>query len=229
MLQRAAWRQTLVRSGVFASPHCHDVAEQDEERAGEKHHAGGNSRGQACDDCCNDDDRDDRDGEHAVIDEQSDQLARNAGEHSHGAISSGRLSATAARAATRRKSAAKPTMARSAPGQATPRPSPVQKTPNAESMTPTANLSVFSGARASGRRRTSPAIAIRPQAASAPALAGSRSPGPAPTAMTRKTTSSPSSRTALKLASPASQSSRERCSRSSAVPAANAAASSCSG
>src|ERR1700704_7038039 len=157
---------------MSSSLHGHDVGEQDSERAGQKHHTGCGSRSQACHDRCNDDDRDDGDGEHAVIDEQSDQLARNAGERSHGATSSGRLTAAAARAATSRKSAAKPMMARSAPGQATPRPSPVQKTPNADSMTPTANLRVFSGTRASGRCTAKPAMATREQAASAPRLAG---------------------------------------------------------
>src|SRR6266850_1304993 len=229
MRHRAGWRQAAARSGIFSSRHGQDVGEQDSERAGQKHHTGCAPGGQGCHDRCNDDDRDDGEGEHAVIDEQSDQLARNAGERSHGATSSGRLTATAARAATSRKSAAKPMMARSAPGQATPRPSPVQNTPKADSMTPTANLSVFSDTRASGRRSTSPAIAIRPQAASAPALASRRSSRPEPTAITMKTTSSPSSSTALKLASPASQSRRERCSLSSTVPEANAAASSCSG
>src|SRR5436190_2404291 len=205
MRHRPARRQTAARSGIFSSLHGQDVGEQGEERAGQKHHAGGRSRDQACHDRCNDDDRDDGEREHAVIDEQSDQLARNAGEHSHGATSSGRLTATAPRAATSRNSAAKPTMARSAPGQATPRPSPVQKTPKAESMTPTASLRAFSGTRASGRCRTNPAPATRAQAPSAPALAGRRSPRPAPTAITMKTTSRPSSRTALKLARAASQ------------------------
>src|SRR6266403_1887190 len=181
---RAAWRQTAARSEISSSLHGHDVGEQDSERAGQENHTGGGSRSQACHHRCNDDDRHDGDGEHAVIDEQSDQLAPDAGEHAHSAASSGRLTATAARAATSTNSAATPMMARSAPGQATPRPSPVQKTPNADSMTPTANLSVFSGTRASGRRSTSPAIAIRPQAASAPALAGRRSPRPEPTAIT---------------------------------------------
>src|SRR6266480_5275617 len=210
MRHRAGWRRTSGRSGVFSSRHRQDVGEQDGERAGQKHDAGGGSRGQACHDRCNDDDRDEGDGEHAVSDEQSDQLARNAGEHFHSAAPTGRLTATVARAATSRKSPAKPTMARSAPGQATPRPSPVQKTPKAESMTPTVNLRAFSGTRARGRCRTNPAIATRAQAPSAPALAGRKSPRPAPTAMTMKTTSRPSSRTALKLASPASQPRRER-------------------
>src|SRR5882762_5650022 len=170
MRQRKVWRRTSARPGIFSSRHRHDVGEQDGERAGQKHDTGGGSGGQACHDRCNDDDRDDGDGEHAVIDEQSGQLARNTGEHFHGATSIGRLTATAARAATSRNNAAKPMMARSAPGQATPRPSPVQNTPKAESMTPTASLSVFSGTRARGRRSMSPASATRPQAPSAPTL-----------------------------------------------------------
>ena len=48
--------------------------------------------------------------------------------------------------------------------------------PNAASITPTANLSVFSGTRASGRWTTRPAPAISRHAASAPALAANKPP-----------------------------------------------------
>ena len=64
-------------------------------------------------------------------------------------------------------------------------------------------------------------------------IAGMINPRPAPTAITMKTTSSPSRTTALKLARAASQSSRascrRACSRNSAVSAAKAIASSWSG
>src|SRR5262245_49198158 len=80
-------------------------------------------------------------------------------------------------------------MARSSPGHGTPSPSPVQKTPKAESMTPTANLSVFSGTRSSGRCSAKPNVATTKQAASAPRLAAPTRPRPAPTAITINTTS----------------------------------------
>src|SRR5260370_22239547 len=98
------------------------------------------------------DDRKDRQRQRAVVDEQSDQLATGCGQRLHGTASGlGRRARTTAASATARNSAANATIARSAPGQATPSPSPVQNMPNADSITPTANLSVFSGTRASGR------------------------------------------------------------------------------
>src|SRR6266581_4483642 len=104
---------------------------------------------------------------------------------------------TTAAAAAARKSAAIPAIARSSPGQWNPRPSPTQNAPNAESSTPTANLSVFSGIFASGRCTAQPTTTTSAQAASAPRLAGTSRPPAAPTASTMKTTSSPSSTTAL--------------------------------
>src|SRR5258708_3575517 len=175
-------------------------------------------------------DAEDRRREPAIVEEQPGQLVQDVHEQSHGrASAAGRRTTATAASATTRNSAANPTMARSSPGQGTPRPSPVQNTPKAESMTPTANLSVFSGTRASGRRTTKPAAATSAQAASAPRLAGTSRPRPAPTAMTMNATSRPSRSTALKLASPASQARRASWLPSSAVPAANARASSCDG
>src|ERR1700676_4860536 len=98
------------------------------------------------------DDCHDLQGERAVIDEQSEQLANHGSQHAHGKTSArGRRARVTAQSPTARNSAANATIARSAPGQSTPRPSPVQNTPNADSITPTANLSVFSGTCASGR------------------------------------------------------------------------------
>src|SRR5438552_18853309 len=105
-----------------------------------------------------------------------------------------------------RSAAAKTRIIKSAPGHAIPRPSPVQKTPNALRITPTANLSVFSGTRASGRWTIAPMARTTTQAANAPSDAGSRSPRPAPTAITMNTTSSPSSSTALNAMTAPSQS-----------------------
>src|SRR6516164_3054695 len=56
---------------------------------------------------------------------------------------------TTAESATTRNKAAKTGIAKSSPGHGTLSPSPIQNTPNAESTTPTANLSVFSGTRVS--------------------------------------------------------------------------------
>src|SRR6266571_2987494 len=135
-----------------------------------------------------------------------------------------------AKPASSTNSAAMPRIARSSPGQWSPRPSPTQNAPNAERSTPTANLSVFSGILASGRCTAQPAIATSAQAASAPRLAGTSKPPTAPTASTMKTTSSPSSTTALNAVTTAiaSQPRRGCAARSAAHPSANASASSCS-
>ena len=131
-----------------------------------------------------------------------------------------------------RKMRTKARIDRSAPGQSTPRPSPTQNRPNAESMTPTANLSAFSGTWDRGLCASAPIASTRTAAESAPRLAGHSMPLPAPTAITMKTTSVPSMSTALNAASPAIQSrlSDLRCSAalSSRVCATNAASSSCS-
>src|SRR3984893_1098061 len=155
------------------------------------------------------DDRKDHQRKRAVVDKQPDQFAKHRDQHVHDkAFMPGRRSNATDAIPTARNRTANPPIARSAPGQDTPRPSPVQKMPNAESMTPTANLSVFSGTRATGRCTTKPTPATSRHAAAAPALAGINIPRPALSAITMNTTSSPSRRTALKLASAASQSSR---------------------
>jgi hypothetical protein len=87
----------------------------------------------------------------------------------------------------------KPSIARSAPGQPKPNPSPTQNVPNAESRTPTTNLSVFSGIAESGLWMMIPKAPTSKSATSAPTLAGiSRPTPPAPTAITMKITSIPS-------------------------------------
>src|SRR5205085_1331850 len=165
-----------------------------------------NSRDQLCNDAGEEDDRHDLESEPAIIDEKAAQPADDAAQCVHcQASAEGRRFAATAAIPVPRNTAANATMARSEPGQATPRPSPVQNTPNADSMTPTANLRVFSGTRASGRRTANPTPTTSRHAATAPALAGMSDPRPAPTAITMKTTSRPSSSTALNAASAASQ------------------------
>ena len=61
-------------------------------------------------------------------------------------------------------------IAKSAPGQATPKASPIQNRPNDDSITPTTNLSAFSGTRAKGRCNISPIAATNRHAAVAAAL-----------------------------------------------------------
>ena len=87
-----------------------------------------------------------------------------------------------------RKPKTRPRIDQSAPGQCDPIPSPTQKVPKAESNTPTANFSVFSGTLASGRCSARPSATTANNAASAPTLAGSSKPlPPAPIAtMTRQ-------------------------------------------
>src|SRR6266436_3842531 len=179
-------------------------SETAEEQDGASHQW--NVRDQHCRDCGEDDDRNDRKCKCAVVDKQPGQLAQ---QHGHDMTSVlGRRACTTAAPPTARNIAANPTIAKSPPGQATPRPSPVQKTPNADSMTPTANLRVFSGTRDSGRCTIKPTAATARQAATAPTLAGMSMPRPAPSAITMNTTSNPSRRTALKVVSAPIQLSR---------------------
>src|SRR5260370_13137886 len=56
--------------------------------------------------------------------------------------------------------------------QVMPMPSPPQKVPKVVSITPTMNLSVFSGMRASGARTSAPRPTTSTQAAAAPSVAG---------------------------------------------------------
>src|SRR6185437_4732730 len=63
--------------------------------------------------------------------------------------------------------------ARSEPGQLTPRPSPAQNTPNVVRRSPTTNLIVFSGTRASGARMTRPAARTTTRASAAATTATS--------------------------------------------------------
>src|SRR5262245_16093430 len=173
-------------------------------------------------------------GQEFVLYKQAQQSATDCDHCSHRANSrTGRLSAAAVIMPTARKIRANTTMARSSPGQPMPNPSPVQYTPNADNITPTPNFKIFSGTRASGRWTMIPASTTSAQAASAPRLAGQSKPRPAPTAMTMKTTSRPSSTTALKAAMPAIKLrrcfSRRASSCNCAVSSAKTASSSCKG
>src|SRR5882762_1593846 len=174
-------------------PHGHEIGEQSEQHAGDEDDRARAVVNEAHDDRRQPDDADQRERQHAVVDEKSHKLPDHAGEEFHDDTWASRRRTTTASAETQRRSTAKPRIARSAPGQEMPSPSPVQKRPKADSITPTVNLSVFSGTRASGRCTTSPTTATSAQAASAPMLAGTSSPRPAPTAITTNTTSSPSS------------------------------------
>src|SRR5262249_39288981 len=89
--------------------------------------------------------------------------------------------------------------AASSPGQCTPTPSPAQKMPNEVSRMPTANLSAFSGTRASGLRTTRPAATTSATAATAAIAARPIRCCAAPKVRTMKTTSSPSSSTPLNV------------------------------
>src|SRR5882672_537137 len=208
---------------------AHDVLDEEREAAGEEdRRAPGLTDGEpAQDERGEPDPGEDAEGKPQILDEQPEDLAGGGNEPFHPTVSL-RASGAAA-AATARNSAAMPRIARSSPGQWKPRPSPTQNTPNAESSTPTANLSVFSGIRASGWYTTQPATATSTQAARAPTLAGTSSPPAAPTASTMNTTSSPSSTTALNAVMTAIAS-QPRCgcaARSSAQFLSKTAASSC--
>jgi hypothetical protein len=90
-------------------------------------------------------------GKQLVIDEQADKTTQDFANGVHRAISPiGRRNIAARLTPVAKKIAPKTTIAMSTPGQLMPRPSPVQEAPNAESITPTHNLSVFSGTRDKG-------------------------------------------------------------------------------
>src|ERR1700730_17574541 len=175
-----------------------------------------------------------RQGQPLLGDEHADQFGGDLFEYLDHAkpTASFRARVEAKRPAPRNKTANK-SSAKSCPGQAMPSPSPVQNTPKADNITPTPNLRVFSGTRDSGRWTIAPTARTRAQAASAPRLAGTSKPRPAPTAITMKTTSRPSSKTALNAVTPAAQPRflcrRRSCSVNSAASAAKMASSSCKG
>src|SRR6266581_6516138 len=213
----------------------HVLDEEREAAAEENRRAPGIAEGQlAHDERGRRDPREDAERDPRILHEEAGDLPGGGGEPFHSALpprASGaalREIRTTAAAAAARKSAAIPAIARSSPGQWNPRPSPTQNAPNAESSTPTANLSVFSGIFASGRCTAQPTTTTSAQAASAPRLAGTSRPPAAPTASTMKTTSSPSSTTALNAVTIAIASHPERgCAvRSAALSPANASASS---
>src|SRR3984893_13676367 len=105
-----------------------------------------------CKQTCQNDHAEDGERERAILNKQMSELAKRGDHaiHSNTSLPGRRASPTPA-SPTTRNSPAKATMARSAPGHGIPRPSPIQNTPNADNITPTANLSVFSGTRVSGR------------------------------------------------------------------------------
>src|SRR5258706_3237504 len=144
--------------------------------------------------------RDGKDHEHGhreggVVEEEPGDFAKQVEDASH---------AKAARRAARMpiEAAASNTVmsariAASPYGQWTPMPSPNQKSPNAETITPTANLSAFSGTRDSGRLSNAAATATATQAAIAPSVAGASMFPAAPRPITITRTSPPSRTTPL--------------------------------
>ena len=85
------------------------------------------------------------------------------------------------------------------PSANTPSPSTAQKVPKVVSSRPTANLIVFSGTRASGRRSATPAASTTAPPHAAPAAASGIASALSPNVITMKTISSPSRKTPLKL------------------------------
>src|SRR5258706_14190425 len=143
-------------------------------------------------------DREDRehgDGEAAVVEEEAGDVAKEMEEPRHGATGL-RAARTPTNAVASRPPMSTKIVA-SPQGHCAPMPSPNQKSPNAETMTPTANLSEFSGTRESGPLRTAAASATTMHAARAPTVAGSSVPPAAPIPITITITSIPSSITAL--------------------------------
>src|SRR5258706_5276616 len=196
----------------------HDTTEKEEGAADQRPHGPG-----SCEQPGQRHDGQNADRQPGIADEHLEQPAGDLAQDIHGVITPlGCRPRAAVPNPTSRNAAAKTGIIRSAPGHAIPRPSPVQKTPNAQRITPTANLSVFSGTRASGRRTIAPIARTTTQAASAPSDAGTSRPRPEPTAITMNTTSRPSSSTALNATTPPSQS---KAARPGGAPARNFTAS----
>src|SRR5215469_16716210 len=181
-----------------------------QDQATEQHHCASDKRvevGKIGQTPCHGNDPQNRYRQSALGNEHADQFGNDFLEHGHCTTSTLTLRAREAPTSpAARNRATNSSSAKSWPGQAIPSPSPVQKTPNADSITPTPNLRVFSGTRDSGRWSIAPAARTSAQAASAPRLAGNSNPRPAPTAITMNTTSRPSSSTALSAVIPATQS-----------------------
>src|SRR4051812_2117236 len=150
--------------------------------------------------------RDGKAGGHAPV-VADDEVPPEAGERAqvlHPLASTGSRAAGRLRRSSRvRPKETRPTKAMTAriatspPGHSTPAPSPPQKIPKLVSMTPTANLSVFSGTRSSGPRTTKPATTTTTTALAAAAAASPSRPCVAPKLTTTKATSRPSRRTPL--------------------------------
>src|SRR5581483_3469340 len=150
------------------------------------------------------DQRDDRDRRRPVVaDDEAPPEAPERGNPAHASASSARRRGRSWRSRTTSAPDAATTNATTAssaasePGQRTPAPSPAQKIPNDVRSTPTANLIVFSGTRASGARTATPTAPTRTTASAAPAAASGTLPCVLPNATTMNATSSPSSSTPL--------------------------------
>src|SRR5258706_2101535 len=145
--------------------------------------------------------RDGKDHEHgdreaAVVEEEPGDFAKQVEDASH--AKAVRRAARMPIEAAASNTAMSARIAASPYGQWTPMPSPNQKSPNAETITPTANLSAFSGTRDSGRLSNAAATATATQAPIAPIVAGTSMFPAAPIPITITITSTPSSNTALK-------------------------------
>src|SRR5205823_14504566 len=127
-------------------------------------------------------------------DEVPPEMAEGA-DAAHAKATRRRLSEATAPKESRTTNASTPGNDALSPGQCAPAPSADQKIPNVVSITPTANLSEFSGTRVSGPRTSTPTTATSTRAMPAPSAARSILPWALPKVMTMNATSSPSSRT----------------------------------
>src|SRR5262249_47730185 len=111
-----------------------------------------------------------------VIDEQADELGQDRTQELHWALLPAKAGLSPRIQRTIRKDEAAsrakiPSSAKSSPGHSAPRPSPIQNTPKLVSISPTANLRVFSGTWASGLCTASPIAITTIRAARAPKVA----------------------------------------------------------
>src|SRR5579859_697991 len=218
-------KQVGTPASVSLAPDLAQARDQDEGRAEEQHRAAPDPERQRRQDIAGDRDPDqEADRQRGIVDEQAEQFLDDR-PHDRTAGRSRGLTICTSSAPSASQATIIAGIDQSSPGQARPSPSPVQNSPNDRIMVPTANLRVFSGTRASGRRSARPSASTTRNAATAPSVAGTKRPPAAPTAMTMKTTSRPSSSTALNAVISAAKSAAPCM---AAVSLAKASVSSCS-
>src|SRR6185437_16071827 len=190
---RRARRIVAEWASRFATRRRQNARRKDDEAAPQQQRTASRGRNLDCEHSGHADDRQGAERHPRIAREHGIELEENVADH---AVANLRAAIAVPAAVARKRSPIASSFCFST-SRRPPRPSPVQYTPKVDSITPTTNLSVFSGTRDNGLCTMAPMASTTTQAPSAPMPAGTIKPRPAPTAMTMNTTSSPSSRTAL--------------------------------